>query len=432
MPPRECTRFFAIQQNEATAPRAVATPLLRLTLQVRQLRCPINLSSGRGIGQARGRSVHLTHPPTTEVIAMNNPRPVMSIRKTVQLMVILTILAWATQTLFAQWGLGGLILPEPSSLQRRQQPESSAPSPHGSAPAAAPQAAPAPRPAAIDRFNGGAMVEVQPRARFGDAAVSARGRITLRDVCKWSDHDAAILEPLGDVLIAKLGQTPRVRQITVDDIKSRLHDAGVNLSQLQFTGAARCAILIGNAQENEADIEIPAAPAPGDESPGLAGDAADTQAAAVADAPVDEQAPPEFFDEQLVLTRPLSRNQRIIASDLAVKRVKLDGPSTRPGIEKEQIVGNLAARDLKAGEVFDLDDIARPAAVTRGQFMTVALRVGQFDVETVARAMDTAARGEICRAKNEANGDVYRVLITADNEGRAIADSTDVAVVSPN
>jgi hypothetical protein len=27
----------------------------------------------------------------------------MSIRKTVQLMVILTLLAWATQTLFAQW-----------------------------------------------------------------------------------------------------------------------------------------------------------------------------------------------------------------------------------------------------------------------------------------------------------------------------------------
>ena len=37
---------------------------------------------------------------------MNNPRPVMSIRKTVQLMVILTLLAWATQTLFAQWGYG--------------------------------------------------------------------------------------------------------------------------------------------------------------------------------------------------------------------------------------------------------------------------------------------------------------------------------------
>ena len=30
-------------------------------------------------------------------------------KKTVQLMVILTILAWATQTLFHQWGYGAVI-----------------------------------------------------------------------------------------------------------------------------------------------------------------------------------------------------------------------------------------------------------------------------------------------------------------------------------
>ena len=36
------------------------------------------------------------------------PRP-MTARKAVQLMVILTILAWATQTLFHQWGYGATI-----------------------------------------------------------------------------------------------------------------------------------------------------------------------------------------------------------------------------------------------------------------------------------------------------------------------------------
>ena len=35
----------------------------------------------------------------------NGPRP-LGMRKTVQLMVILTILAWATQTLLSQWGYG--------------------------------------------------------------------------------------------------------------------------------------------------------------------------------------------------------------------------------------------------------------------------------------------------------------------------------------
>jgi len=352
---------------------------------------------------------------------MNNPRPVMSIRKTVQLMVILTILAWATQTLFAQWGYGGLIFPEPSSLSRPQQHQQP---PRGSAPPPAPVQAPAPRAQIIDRFNGGVTIELQPRARFA-AGTAADGKITLRDVCKWSDHDAAVLEPIGDTLIAKIGSAPRVRAVTVDDVKSRLHDAGVNLSQLQFTGSARCAILVGDAQESDLDL-----PAPGDKSPGLAEEPAPIEAV-VATQPVVEQAP-QFFEEQLVLTRGLSRNQRIIASDITVKRVQLDAPSTRPSVSKDQLIGNCAARDLKPGDVFGPDDIKRPAAVTRGQFMTVALRVGKFDVETVARAMDTAARGEICRAKNEANGDVYRVLITAENEGRAIADNTDVAAVPPN
>ena len=352
---------------------------------------------------------------------MNNPRPVMSIRKTVQLMVILTILAWATQTLFAQWGLGGLILPERLQSQTADQP------PRHSAPPPAPQHAPAPRPQPIDRFNGGATVELQPRARFTEAAIAARGRVTLRDVCKWSDHDAPVLEPLGDVLIAKLTTTPHVRQVSVDDIKSRLHDAGVNLSQLQFTGSARCAILIGDAQESDAEIELPTP----SEEPAKTQEEIVVAEAPVATQPVVEEPAPQYFEEQLVLTRPLSRNQRIIASDITVKRVPLEEPSTRPSITKEEVVGNLTARELKPGDVFAPEDIKRPAAVTKGQFMTVALRVGQFDVETVARAMDTAARGEICRAKNEANGDVYRVLITAENEGRALApENTGVATVS--
>ena len=44
---------------------------------------------------------------------MNNPRHPrpLGMRKTVQLLVALTLLAWATQTLFHQWGYGGLILP---------------------------------------------------------------------------------------------------------------------------------------------------------------------------------------------------------------------------------------------------------------------------------------------------------------------------------
>src|SRR5688500_14429798 len=128
---------------------------------------------------------------------MNNPRPLMSIRKTVQLMVILTLLAWATQTLFAQWGLGGLILPAPAPAPAPATASTPSASSFGPAPAAA--AAPVERISAGG--GGGATIELQPLARFAD-----EGKIRLRDVCKWSDADAGIMEPLADTLIANLGR----------------------------------------------------------------------------------------------------------------------------------------------------------------------------------------------------------------------------------
>ena len=356
---------------------------------------------------------------------MNNPRPVMSIRKTVQLMVILTLLAWATQTLFAQWGFGGLILP----------PGASAPAPAPAPAAATPAAALAP----IQRNRGGAVIELQPRAYF-----AGEGEITLRDVCKWSDYDAPIMEPLASTLIAKIGNAPPVRQVSIDDIKSRLHDAGVNLAVMQFTGAAECRIFVGGDEkpaEKPVDIQIPTPAA----APALnAANAANTNAPTTQPQPssIEEPAPAAvaatpapIFEEQLILTRPLSRGQRIIASDIDIKLVEIDGPATRPAITRDEIIGNVAARDLKKGDIFEPTFIARPPIVTKGQFMTVAMRIEQFDVQTVARAMDSAALGETVRAKNESSGEVYRVVVTAANEGRVQSqgnNNDDVAAVSQN
>ena len=308
---------------------------------------------------------------------MMNPRPVMSMRKTVQLMVILTILAWATQTLFAQWGLGGLILPEPSPL--------------GGGPVVTTR---------------GATVELRSRVRF-----DAQANVTLRDLCKWSDHDAAMVEPYADIPVAQLGDAG-VRNITITDVKARLHDAGANLSSLHFTGSARCLVIVGNVNEEEiaAAENEPVDPFETAE--------ADPQPVILAEAPTTQPQEQVFYEEQIVLTRPLSRGQRILAPDVVVRKVESDGPSTRPAMSLEQVVGNLAARAVGRGEVLDPDAIARPPLVKKGDFITVALRVGEFDVETVVRAMGTAAAGETIRARNEANGDVYHVLVTGPSAGR--------------
>jgi flagella basal body P-ring formation protein FlgA len=323
---------------------------------------------------------------------MMNPRPVMSMRKTVQLMVILTILAWATQTLFAQWGLGGLILP--------------APSPVGGSPVLTTR---------------GATVELRPRAKFDAAAT-----VTLADLCRWSDHDAAMMQPYAEIEVARLGDAAGVRSVTVSDLKARLHDAGANLSELHFTGSARC-LLVGAgasdsdvaAAENE-PVDPFETPSPAAE-PVIVAEAPTTQ-------PQAEETP--LYEEQVVLTRPLSRGQRILAGDVVARRVQVEAPTTRPEMTVEQVVGNLAARAMNKGDVFDPDAVARPPVVTRGDFMTVALRIGEMDLETVVRAMETAAAGETIRARNEANGDVYHVVVTGPHAGRVESVKTEgVAVI---
>src|SRR3954470_18086914 len=103
---------------------------------------------------------------------MINPNGRITKRKMVRLMVALTILAWATQTLFHQWGFGAEVGASPAP----------APAP-ASAPASAPQDKFVPGTA---RFAAGATLEFR-----GEATVYGP-EVKLRQVCRWSARDAAV------------------------------------------------------------------------------------------------------------------------------------------------------------------------------------------------------------------------------------------------
>src|SRR5256885_7236820 len=101
-------------------------------------------------------------------VAMLTPNGRISKRTTIQLMVILTILAWATQTLFHQWGFGAEI---------------------GGADSAADVAA-----------TGGAEKFVPGEPRYAGAVLEVRAEatvvgteVTLKQVCRWSNADAGVL-----------------------------------------------------------------------------------------------------------------------------------------------------------------------------------------------------------------------------------------------
>src|SRR5689334_1567006 len=94
------------------------------------------------------------------------------IRKTVHLMVWLTILAWATQLLFTSWARGA---EEPPAAQFAQVPVELGGSekfvPGG------------------ERFAGGATLELK-----GEVTLIGE-EVKLKQVCRWPDADKAAFEP---------------------------------------------------------------------------------------------------------------------------------------------------------------------------------------------------------------------------------------------
>ena len=157
---------------------------------------------------------------------MMNPRP-LSIRKKVQIMVALTILAWATQTLLHQWGFG-------NDLSARER--SAAPRPSTPREKFVPGSA---------RFAAGATLEMRTEATV------LGGEVKLKQVCRWSSADDAVFAPVADLVLARFGPNQPFRPVSIEQVRSTLHDAGVNLAVVRFSGPTNCTVARSDAEYDE-------------------------------------------------------------------------------------------------------------------------------------------------------------------------------------
>lgn len=144
-----------------------------------------------------------------EVVMMNNGRP-QSRKQTLCVAIALTILVWATQTLLKQWGYG-------------QQLD---------------QAEPAERfvPQASGVFGGCATLEVRSEATI------IGSQVKLRQVCRWSERENAVFEPIGDLVLTRLSSGTPFQTISVEQIRRTLQDAGVNVAVINFAGPTSCTV----------------------------------------------------------------------------------------------------------------------------------------------------------------------------------------------
>ena len=231
-----------------------------------------------------------------------NGRPI-SKRKTVQLMVILTILAWATQTLFHQWGFGQDVTASPVPTQTRSQAQ----------PTQQDKFVPG-----TARFAAGATLELR-----GEATVIGP-EVKLRQVCRWSSRDAAAFAPVADLVLARIPSETPFQALTLEQIRSTLHDAGVNLAIVKFSGPTSCTITRSDVKydEQEALLQWARAKDPGSAAKGEAETATDGNKVRTAAPPSGAALP---FAEQLPRNAieteqpPVRTLRDILVEDLSVR-----------------------------------------------------------------------------------------------------------------
>lgn len=119
-----------------------------------------------------------------------------------------------------------------------------------------------------------------------------------------------------------------------------------------------------------------------------------------------------LWQNQLIAAKPIAAKQVIQADDLLEKRVLVDRLPDAPSVAKEQVLGQQASRDIKAGMVLTAKLVDPVPLVRVGQLITVTLSQGNIQIKTVARALEGGAYGQTIRVKNEMTKEVFQVVVT--------------------
>ena len=406
-----------------------------------------------------------------------NGRP-LGLRKRMQIVTAVILLAWATQTLLHQWGYGAEVPPATDAATEKFVPGG-------------------------PRFAEGGTLELR-----SDATIYG-GEVKLKQVCRWADSDAQVFLPVADLVIARIDRGAPFRGVSVDQIRSTLHDAGMNLGVVKFAGPLSCTITRSDANYDEqtalrlwaaakdgkggdaetrgrgdADKDIAEARTASDSFPAsprprvpesLPQDPAKSLRTLLAEDlsvrlgiptdkleitfnPADDKllnlseplfkfniqarrardlgevswnvtilsgsgsqkgvvnATARAWQNQIVLSKSLTYGQVIQGDDVTERRVLSDQLPVEPLLNRSQVVGQQAARELRVGSVLTARTVDAVPLAKAGQLVTITLTVGSVRIKTVARAMESGAYGQAIRVRNETTKDTFEVVLTGPQQ----------------
>ncbi len=391
---------------------------------------------------------------------MNNGRP-LTRKQTVRLMVAITILFWATDTLIHQWGFGAEIPATQPAMTEKFVPSSAVP-------------------------IRGATLELR-----GESTIIG-GELKLRQICRWAESDKALFEPIGDLVLARIAPQSPFRSISVAEIRGILRDAGVNIAAINFTGALSCTVARSDVEYDERNALQQWIDAKQTPVPPISAEIASTTPATqpqeqnsmvtlrndlVNDLATRLGLPPETlqvdfkaqdektlniskplfnysieplrakslgavswtvsigkseasevrkvtiaaearaWQQQVIAAKAVATRQIIQAEDLTERRALVDRLSDDPLLSLIQIVGQQAARELRPGIILTSKMIEPTPLVRVGDLVTVTLDQGTIQLKTVVKSMEGGVYGQTIRVKNETTRDVFQVVVTGPKTG---------------
>ena len=137
-----------------------------------------------------------------------------------------------------------------------------------------------------------------------------------------------------------------------------------------------------------------------------------------------------LWQNQVVVNKPLAARQIIRGEDLVDRRTLADRLPQDPLVTREQVVGQMAGRELKSGTVMTARLVDPTILVKSGQLVSVMLTQGSVRAKTVAKAMEQGTIGQTIRVKNEVTNNTFDVVVTGPQTAKLPAEQPKIDVTS--
>ena len=165
---------------------------------------------------------------------MMNRRPIGP-TKQVRILIALTLLAWATQTLFRQWGYGQTVSVD------------AAPADVSSAADLPTDMQFVPKTSGADGGSSNGLVAGAGSMELRPEATVFGRQVTVKQLCRWADSAGAAFANIADLTVARFDKGSASTTVTLDDLRNTLRDAGVNTAVITFSGPQACRVTRADA-----------------------------------------------------------------------------------------------------------------------------------------------------------------------------------------